>query len=258
MPLPQIDTLLNSFIPVTLKEMDEVTLMNRQETKYVFSAGRLPALLDLLYPSYKVLEIGNVRSMAYHTTYFDTPDMFFYTEQVRGKLNRHKIRYRNYESTGDSFLEIKKKTNKNRTIKWRIANRQIADCFDMEASEFIHDYLPYDSLDLKPVLINCFNRITLVGKEIRERITLDYGISFNIPGEEASEFPFLAIAEIKREKSAGFSPVGSSMKEFGIPPNRFSKYCMGSALVRELPRKNTLKRNLLLLNKIENEYIKYA
>jgi hypothetical protein len=258
MRLPQIDTLLNSFDPVSLKEMDEVMLMNRQETKYVFSAGRIPALLEILSASYKVLEINKIRSMAYHTTYFDTPDMFFYTEQVRGKLNRHKLRYRNYETTGDSFLEIKKKTNKNRTLKWRIANCQIADSFDMEASEFIHDYLPYDSLDLKPVLINCFNRITLVGKEVSERITLDYGISFNIPGETASEFPFLAIAEIKRDKSAGFSPVGNSMKHFGIAPNRFSKYCMGSALVRELPRKNTLKRNLLLLNKIENEYIKYA
>jgi hypothetical protein len=258
MPLPEIDTLLNSFVPVTLKEMDDVMLMNRLETKYVFSAGRLPALLDILSSSYKVLEIGKVRSLAYHTTYLDTPDMFFYTQQVRGKLNRHKIRYRKYESTGDSFLEIKKKTNKNRTIKWRIANSQIAGCFDMDASIFIREYLPYESLDLNPVLINCFNRITLVGKEVKERITLDYGISFNTPGEGASEFPFLAIAEIKREKSAGFSPIGNSMKHFGIPPNRFSKYCMGNALVRELPRKNTLKRNLLLLNKIENEYTKSA
>jgi hypothetical protein len=258
MHLPEIDTLLNSFGPITLKEMDDVMLMNRLETKYVFSAGRLPALLSILSESYYVLEIGKVRRFAYHTTYLDTPEMFFYTQQVRGKLNRHKIRYRKYEATGDSFLEIKKKTNKNRTIKWRIANCLIADHFDTDASSFIRDYLPYDSLDLKPVLINGFNRITLVGKEVKERITLDYGISFSTPGEAVSEFPFLAIAEIKREKSSGFSPVRNSMKNFGIPPNRFSKYCMGNALVRDLPRKNTLKRNLLLINKIENEYIKSA
>lgn len=251
----EIDILLNSFIPVTLREMDDVKLMNRQETKYVFSADRLPVLLNLLSESYKVLEIGKERSFAYHTTYLDTPDMFFYTQQVRGKLNRHKVRYRLYESTGDSFLEIKKKTNKKRTIKWRIENC-LADNFDLNASVFMKDYLPYDSLDLKPVLINNFKRITLVGTKIKERITLDYGISFSTPEGNVSEYPFLAIAEIKREKSSGFSPVVNSMKYFGIAPNRFSKYCMGSVLVRDLPRKNTLKQNLILLNKIENEYLK--
>jgi hypothetical protein len=253
----EISTLLNSFAPIALKEMDGVMLMSRVETKYVFSAGRLPLLLEELEKDYKILEINTVRSFPYQTTYLDTPDMFFFVQQVRGKLNRHKIRYRIYESTGDSFLEIKNKTNKNRTVKWRIENC-LSPVFDKKALAFIGKYLPYETPDLKPSLVNGFTRITLVGKEVKERITLDYDIKFTIPEGSASELPFLAIAEIKNERRSGYSPIGSSMKHFGIHPNGFSKYCMGNAILKEIPRKNTLKQNLLLLNKIENEYFKYA
>jgi hypothetical protein len=252
----EVDSVLDSFVPIQLKEMDEVLLMNRVETKYVFSALRLPHLLKMISDSYQILEIDAIRNFPYHTTYFDTPDLLFYNQQVRGKLNRHKVRYRIYETTGHSFLEIKKRTNKNRTIKWRIQNNMKPDYFDEKASAFMSDLLPYTSLSLSPVLINGFTRITLVCKELKERITLDYDISFGTPEGTGSRFPFLAIAEIKRDCHACFSPVGNAMKQLGIKPNRFSKYCMGSALMKEVPRKNSLKRNLILINKIENEYIK--
>jgi hypothetical protein len=252
----EINNILGSFNPIALHEMDEVMLMNRVETKYIFSSKRLPALLDLLSLRYKILDINAVRSFPYQTTYLDTSDLLFYMQQVRGKLNRHKIRYRRYESTGVSFLEIKKKTNKNRTIKWRIENRLTDDSPDAIASVFIKEYLPDLCVDLKPVLINGFTRITLVGIECRERITLDYNLTFATPDGKNSNLPFLAIAEIKRNRHYGSSPFGIIMKDFGIRPNSFSKYCIGSAITSEMPRKNILKQNLLLINKIENEYLK--
>ena len=230
--------------------------MNRVEKKYIFCANRLPELLAHLTVSYNVLEINNIRSLLYSTTYLDTPDFLFYTQQVRGKLNRHKVRYRRYESTGLSFLEIKKKTNKNRTIKWRIENSLKPDSPDANATVFIEKYLPDVLPDLHPVLINGFNRITLVGIESNERITLDYDLTFASPYGKISGFPFLAIAEVKREKHTCLSPFGAVMKQIGIQPGRFSKYCIGSALIMDMPRKNILKPNLLLINKIENEYFK--
>jgi hypothetical protein len=252
----EIRTLLSSFIPIGLEEMDGVRLMNRVETKYVFSAKKLPDLLDNLHGSYKILEIEMVRNFPYHTTYMDTCDNLFYTQHVTGKLNRHKVRYRRYESTGLSFLEIKKKTNKNRTIKWRIENELNANCPDEDASAFIKEYLPYCLQDLQPVLNNGFTRITLVGTEFKERITLDYNITFTSSDGRNAGFPFLAIAELKREGYSNHSPIGIIMKQIGIKPNRFSKYCIGSALIRDMPRKNILKPNLLLIYKIENEYNK--
>jgi len=230
--------------------------MNRVETKYVFSARKLPDLLHLLSAYYKVLEIESNRTFNYHTTYLDTPDLLFYSEQVRGKLSRHKVRYRRYESTGLSFLEIKKKNNKNRTIKKRIESILTIDSPDERESAFIKQYLPYGFLDLQPVLINGFTRVTLVGTELKERVTLDYDITFSSPGGKNTGLPFLAIAEIKSEKHSGQSPFGISMKKIGIHPCRFSKYCIGSALTLDIQRKNTLKPNLLKINKIENEYFK--
>jgi hypothetical protein len=254
MEYSELHTLLNSFEAIGLDEMESVSLMNRLETKYVFSARKLPYMLDYLSGSYKVLEIDNKRTFPYHTTYLDTPDYLFYTQQVRGKLNRHKIRYRIYESTGLSFLEIKKKTNKNRTIKWRIQNSLSSSCPDLDASLFIKEYIPYNLPGLQPVLINGFSRITLVGVDSRERVTLDFNLSFTSHEGRKSELPFLAIAELKRERHSCQSQIGIIMKQRGIQPNRFSKYCIGSTLIRNMPRKNTLKSNLLLINKIENEY----
>jgi VTC domain len=252
----EIYTLLRSFDPIGLNEMDEVKLMNRVETKYVFAAGRLRELLDLLSGSYKVLEVAGNRAFAYHTTYLDTSDLLFYTQHVRGKLSRHKVRYRRYESTGQSFLEIKKKNNKNRTIKKRIECFLTKDSPDDFASAFIKKNLPYISLALQPVLLNGFTRITLVGTEFKERITLDFDITFSSTEGRNSGLPFLAVAELKSDKRFNQSPFGRSMKKIGIRPNRFSKYCIGSVLTRNVPRINTLKPNLLLLNKIENEYSK--
>jgi hypothetical protein len=250
----ELHKILNSFKTIGLHEMDGVRLMNRVESKYIFCADRLPELLNHLKESYRVLAIDETRNFGYCTTYLDTTELMFYAQQVRGKLNRYKVRYRLYETTGVSYLEIKKKTNKKRTIKWRIENSLKPDSPDAEAMQFINKYLPYGLPDLRPSLINGFTRITLVGNECKERVTLDYNLTFASPYGVFSGFPFLAVAELKREKKSCLSPFGAVMKQLNIRSGSFSKYCIGSALIMDTPRKNLLKPNLLLINKIENEY----
>jgi hypothetical protein len=254
--ISQIHSKLSSFDPVGLLAMDEVNLMDRVETKYVFSAGKLADLLIDLPRSYRVLEIDLLRIFPYQTTYLDTKELLFFLQQVRGKLNRHKVRYRCYESTGLTFLEIKKRTNTNRTIKWRIENSSDPNSLNEEASSFILKNLPYGIVDLRPVLISGFSRITLVGKETKERITLDFNLTFASPDSVIFELPFLAIAELKRERHCDTSPFIKIMKQIGIPPNHFSKYCVGSTLAYKISKTNTLKPTILLINKIENEYSK--
>ncbi|HEX3009663.1 MAG TPA: VTC domain-containing protein [Bacteroidales bacterium] len=111
---------LSAFEPIDLKEMDSVELMNRTDTKYVFNLQLLPEILDEAKSRYRVLEINNDRFFTYKTTYYDTSDYELFNNHVLGRLNRHKIRHRTYESTGVSYLEVKFKSNKDRTIKWRI------------------------------------------------------------------------------------------------------------------------------------------
>jgi hypothetical protein len=256
MSLPEIQNMLDNFNPLPLEEMDNVRLMNRVDTKFVFSAGLMPVLIKKLSPNYKILEINRQRSFRYNTIYLDTEDFLFYNQHVTGKLARHKIRRRQYESTGGAFLEIKMKTNKNRTIKWRIRNDFPGRIIDENAASFLKKHVPYDPFFLQPVLMNRFTRVTLIGTGLSERLTFDYDMSFSTMSGESAELPFLAIVELKSERFCWQSPFIAAAKEAGIRPTGFSKYCVGNVLLKDVPRKNILKSKLLLLNKIENEYSK--
>jgi hypothetical protein len=257
MQLPEINEALNSFIPVGLEEMDSVRLMDRIDTKYVLSIQIIPYLLYRMDRGYKALEINGNRSFSYLTTYLDTGEYLFFDQHVTGKLERNKVRFRKYETTGTTFLEVKKTTNKNRTIKWRFENDLTSEneCDD-KASEFIKECIPKESLKLQPVLVSSFKRITLVESTINERITVDYDLSFSDMEGNQTCFPFIAIIELKQQGFSNRSLVANILKEYSIHPTSFSKYCIGTSIFYDLPRKNILKAKFLLIKKIENEYNK--
>jgi len=251
----EIRVALSKLNPISLDAIGSVKLMNRIEKKYVFTSGKLNDLINLLNGRYHVLEIDNLRVLPYSTTYFDTCDYLFYYQHVRGEFDRYKIRYRKYEATDTSFLEIKKKTNKGRTIKWRIENKPSAVYFDKQAVSFIEEHLPVDSTLVKPVLVNHFTRATLVGFEPKERITIDFNITFSDPEKKIQvEMPYLAIVELKKEGYSEYSDFKNLIKQLYIYPTGFSKYCMGSAILNDSLKKNMIKPKLLLLNKIKNEH----
>ena len=95
--------------------MDQVTLLNRIDTKFVFEQGLLEKVLQEIKPHYRVLDIDGVRLNSYRSIYFDTEDFKFYYEHHNGKKNRSKVRYREYIDSGLCFLEVKKKNNKGKT-----------------------------------------------------------------------------------------------------------------------------------------------
>jgi hypothetical protein len=258
MPVSHITEILDSFVPIGLEEMDNVRLMDRLDTKYIMSVNRLPDLLRRMDGGYKALDINKNRVFAYKTTYLDTGDYLFFNQHVTGKLERSKVRYRKYENTGVTYLEVKKRTNKNRIIKWRIESDLTSDnkC-DTIASDFIEEYVPEKFIKLKPVLINYFKRVTFVDPEYNERMTIDFDLSFSdIKGNQTS-FPSIAIVELKRPGLIKKSSVSNILKENSIHPTSFSKYCIGTALFYDLPRKNSLKPKFLIINKIEDEYNKF-
>lgn len=251
-----IESELSKLNPVSLDEMSYVRLMSRIEIKYVFTTRKLNDLVLLLGKDYQVLEINNIRILPYSTTYLDTEDSLFYNQHVRGELDRHKLRYRKYEATSESFLEIKKKTNKGRTIKWRIENQLTSGFFDSQAFGFIEEYLPVCPDLVRPSLLNQFTRITLACFKLKERITLDFNISFTRPDTlESISLPYLVIAELKKEPYSDSSHFKSLIKQLKIYPTSFSKYCVGSVLLNDSLKMNMVKQKLLLLNKLENEYI---
>ena len=251
----QIPGALASFSPVSLEEMGNVRLMDRTDTKYILSSVRIPHLLSNLNGDYRILEIDGKRAFSYHTTYLDTPDYLFFNQHVTGKLARHKVRFRKYETNGITFLEVKKKTNRNRTVKWRIADELAPDgTFSKAAGEFIGKHVPYKPLELKTVLISTFTRMTFTGTGIPERVTIDWDISYSESEGNVAGLPSIAVVEVKKESFFERSRITDILKASAVYPAGFSKYCMGNALLNEQLRTNSLKPTILMINKIQNEH----
>jgi hypothetical protein len=245
---------LDCFLSLSLDMMDSVNLMDRTDIKYLFPFHRLPVLLQKAQPDFRILEINKQRCHGYSTIYFDTGGFDFYYRHITERPGRQKVRFRTYVNTGIKYLEVKQKTFKGRTVKQRIINNMENLAFNEEANDFLNGFIPEYVNDLRPVLKNDFHRITLVGLNSDERVTLDYGIIFSSPAGESISFPCLAVAEVKRNTSLRSSEFQRILKSFQIRACSFSKYCTGAMLLLDLPKGNTIKPKLLLLNKIENEY----
>ena len=166
-----INSLVNNttqFSPISLKNMDEVKLMNRSDTKFTFSVQKLPILLKKLVPFYDVLEIKGKRLHSYKSLYFDTDDRKFYNDHHNRRVNRHKIRFREYEDSGLIFLEVKCKNNKGKTIKKRMKVNKIPNTLSNDHQRYVTNIMGYSLPVSSKQWIN-FNRITLVHKKLKER-----------------------------------------------------------------------------------------
>ena len=133
--------LLEAFSPISLEEMDAVRLMNRVDTKYLTDSRTLRAVLaDAAAAGYRVLTPGGARISPYDTIYFDTPGLRMFSDHHNRRLRRQKVRTRAYVTSGDAFLEIKRKNNRGRTKKKRTAI-PMADLPDFRANDAACRYL---------------------------------------------------------------------------------------------------------------------
>jgi hypothetical protein len=252
--LPKVDLIVSHFEPIGLSQMDQVEFMNRTDTKFLMPSVFLPQLLKVASENYQVLEIDGLRNFSYRTMYFDTPDFFLYQKHMKGKMNRYKVRHRLYEATDTAYLEIKLKTNKKRTVKIRIKNNLDDGQINDTGLDFLSANLDFDPSELRPMVENRFNRITLVSNANKERVTIDFNLSFASPNGNEKHLPYVAIIELKRDGFSSQSPFISILKQLNVRESSFSKYCVGSALLYDLPNQNRLKPKFLQLNKLRNDY----
>jgi len=246
--LKEINKIISKYNSVSLDEIDEAKLMSRIDIKYWFHASKLVSLLESALEYYNVLEINRQRVMDYQTTYFDTIENSMYIQHHNHKLNRHKIRQRNYISTNNSFLEIKFKTNKKRTLKQRIAIDSETNNFIQSELSFIDEKTPFKGTDLRPSLNNKFQRITLIHKEKLDRCTIDINpVFWNEKGK--SKIDNLAIFELKRGSCLILSPMGSVLRELKIRQPGLSKYCTGRAILDHGLKQNAFKSRFRFINK---------
>lgn len=243
-----LDNVLQDFVPISLKEMERVRLMNRVDTKYVTTVSVLLDLLRMACSEYRVQEIDAMRMMPYFTCYFDTPECAMFAEHQRGCKSRQKIRMRVYENSGTAFMEIKTKNNKGRTVKKRIP----ADVgLRIEPySQFINDHSLYHPDNLVKQLENHFRRVTLVNRSLTERLTIDTELSFrNMLTGDGCSLEGLVVIELKRDGNTP-SPILKMLNELRIHPASFSKYCVGMAITNPKLRQNRMKPKLRMVHRL--------
>jgi hypothetical protein len=245
----RLDSLTRRFTPITLQEMDAVMLLDRTDTKFVLSTAQLLQALAAVQHDYRMLAVQGIRLNRYRTLYFDTADFALYHLHVNDRAERYKVRSREYTDSGLSFLEVKHKTRKDRTVKDRMPTARQVTQLSTAAAGWLAQIFPYDTGALEPKLWNTFTRVTLVSRERCERVTLDVDLAFHTETQRRS-LPGVAVAEVKTDSAGQPSPFMAQMHAQHIRPMGFSKYCIGVSLLYQQVKKNSLKPTLLQVEKL--------
>jgi hypothetical protein len=240
-----------NFTPISLKNMDGVKLMNRTDTKFAFSINQLQKIFENISPYYDILEIDNKRMHSYKSLYFDTSDRKFYNDHHNKRVNRHKIRFREYVDSGLTYLEVKRKTNKGKTVKKRLKVDKISNNLTLEQQQYI-DKVIGTTLDVIPIQWINFNRITLVHKLQKERLTIDINLDY-YNSNDNGDLRKIIIAEVKQERMSRSSDFIRIAKEMSIFPMRISKYCFSSMCLDNTLKQNRFKEKKIFINKIIQE-----
>jgi hypothetical protein len=244
--VPQIIT---DFSSISLDEMDDVKLMSRNDTKFAFKANKMPLLLKKLLPFYRVLSIDDKLIHDYKSLYFDTNNRKFYLDHHNGRVNRNKIRFREYVGSKLTFLEIKLKNNKGKTIKRRMKVESINTNLSKKQQKYIEKIIG------EPMEVNAkqwinFSRITFVHKIQKERLTMDVNLTFK-NNNDKGDMKHIVIAEVKQERMSRSSDFMRIAKEMHILPIRISKYCLTTLALNTLLKKNRFKEKVLFINKLK-------
>ncbi len=253
-----LKTALFSFSPISLKEMDRVAFLHRIDTKFVLNINKLHELLNDIMDDYFILDIDERRCFHYSTMYYDTPELRMYIDHIRGKLNRFKVRHRHYVDSDLSYVEVKFKNNTGKTSKWREKGPVEKHKSDLLDNHLLKKHLPNHFRNLKPILKNNFHRITLVDRNFTQRVTIDFDISYLLPGSEHKKqvLSDLVIVEIKSDKNKDKNGIQQSLKRLRIKQSGFSKYCIGVALTDTSKEKTgALKPKFVKINKLTNNAV---
>ncbi len=244
-------SVLDGFQTINLQEMNKAKLMNRIDHKFLLNTSQLFGILDELKKHFSALSIDGVINQNYTSVYYDTVSLKMYHDHHTKRADRFKIRQRMYNTSGDSFLEIKHKNNKGYTKKTRIATNGMFDKIPYVNFDFIKENTPYPPFALKKVVENNFNRFTLTNKDRTQRITIDTDISFWYNNKPMS-LDNLVIAEVKSDRNNFDKTIFELFKANGIHPNGMSKYSIGLAMMQPDLKQNNFKQKIHTVKKISH------
>ncbi len=231
-----------------LSEIESASLMARKDIKYVTDIPVATQMLTEMASEYYVMEIASKTIFKYNSKYFDTDDLKLFKMHRNGKLNRYKVRFRNYVDTNSTFFEIKYKNNHGRTLKSRIeSENNIEPKIINNEKTYLELHTPLIAKDLKSIIDIEYDRITLINKAKTERVTIDLNLTFRI-SDQIKEFPEMVLIEIKQQNKCA-SIAKEYLKSIKIRPGGISKYCVGIMLFFKDVNHNRFKHKFTKLYK---------
>jgi len=237
-------------VPLATLRPDE--LFDRTDTKYLLPVALAPGVVAACADGYHALAVRGHRFCHYRTEYYDDEHLRLYHAHHAGHRPRYKVRVRTYLDTGDRFLELKSKTNTERTCKSRLPLAG-SGCPPLDQLATLPTF---DSLRVPPPtalrlsLVAEYTRLTLVSPQRPERVTIDFALAFRSPSGEAA-FPGIAIAELKQQRRRP-SEFRSLMRARHIQPGAISKYCLGITALYGQVRRNRYRSMIRHIQKVSH------
>lgn len=211
-------------------------LLVRVDRKYIVPAAVAAGLVAENAGGVAALEVDGVRSFRYESVYFDTDSLLLHREAATQRRHRFKVRTRRYVDSGAVWLEVKTKTRRGQTVKWR-AEYPANDhgTLTSDGRRFAAEVTGRADIvaDLEPSLVTSYVRSTLTMLDDGARCTLDRGLVCTDPGGCSVRVGDI-IVETKSTHAA--SVIDRWLWRQGIRPVALSKYCTALAALRpDLP-----------------------
>ena len=205
-------------------------LLRRADTKFVMPEAAAATIVSALATRYAVLAAGDTLVASYHTLYFDTTDVALFDAHRRGRRIRQKVRVRHYRDRRVTFLEVKTRAGAGETAKVRCPRAYGESLLTADDLAFVGRHV-HVGAPLVPQVWVDFSRVTLLGLDAHERVTVDFGLKLT-GRQRAARIPSLAIVEVKQPRLDRRTPAMAGLRTAGRREAWASKYCIGIALTR--------------------------
>jgi hypothetical protein len=232
--------------PVALIEAR--ALQQRVDRKYLLAAHQLETLLARLRQGYCALRAGPNVWARYESIYFDTSNRDLYHAHRCGRRPRYKVRIRHHLDRQLTFLEVKCKEKSGRTVKHRLALACGQDALGPHERTFIEAHAPIPALGLFPRVSVSFRRLTLLGCDHNERLTLDRDLRAST-GTGSALLDRIVIAELKQPQCVNHAGAAVILRTLDASSEALSKYCLATILLAPV-RANIFKPALRAVQRL--------
>ena len=222
-------------------------LLTRVDRKYLIDLDLLQVMLEAHEHRLAVLEIDGLRSFAYSSHYFDTPDLSLHRAAATGRRRRVKVRTRVYEDIGTAALEVKAKDGRGHTVKHRQSHLidQVGE-LGIPGAAFVDGLTsPGFAGSLAPILTTRYRRSTLLDPTEGTRATFDISLECSHVDGRSVRYDHVTL-ETKSDLRP--SVIDRWIWRRGVRPVRYSKYCTTLAMLEpDLPSNRwhrTISRHL--------------